>query len=277
MATMTGTDKADLLNGTDGVDALFGNGGNDWINGFAGNDYLKGGGGSDILNGGADNDFLVGGTDADLMIGGSGNDTYVVDNVNDGVIEYAGQGIDTVLTGVDYALREGADVETLATNSDGGTADIALFGNSSGNVVRGNNGDNVLDGGDGNDELTGLGGRDSFFFATPLNAATNVDAITDFNVVDDTIVLHPAIFSNLGDTITAGELGIGAAAADADDRLIYNSGTGALSYDGDGVGGTAAVRFTTLPAGLALTYQDFVLFQLPDIGVPNIYDSMPVL
>jgi Ca2+-binding RTX toxin-like protein len=271
MATKVGTDNADLLNGTDDFDWIAGLGGNDWINGYGGDDFLKGGGGSDIITGGAGNDFIIGGAQADLMIGGLDNDTYVVDDLNDGVIEYAGQGIDSVLTSVNYVLREGADVETLATSSDSGTADLALWGNSSGNLVRGNNGNNSISGGAGNDELTGLGGQDFFHFFTPLNAATNVDEITDFNVVDDTIVLDPTIFSGFADvwgyggSVSPGEFAIGAAASDADDRLIYDSGTGALYYDSDGVGGTAAVQFATLAAGLALTYQDFAVMAHFDV------------
>lgn len=263
MAVLVGTDKAEILNGAEDADSISGLGGNDWINGNGGNDFLKGGGGTDIITGGAGNDFISGGAQADLMIGGLDNDTYVVDNANDGVIENAGQGIDTVLTSVNYVLREGPDVETLATNNDNGTADLSLWGNSSGNLVRGNNGNNNIAGGDGNDELTGLGGRDLFHFTTPLNAATNVDEITDFNVVDDTIVLDPAIFNGfdnvwtLGGSVSAGEFVIGPAAVDANDRLIYNSGTGALYYDADGAGGTAAVQFATLDTGLNLTYQDF--------------------
>ena len=50
---------------------------------------------------------------------------------------------------------------------------------------------------------------------------------------------------------------IGTAAQDADDHIIYDSGTGALYYDGDGSGGTAAVRFAQVSAGLALTNLDF--------------------
>jgi Ca2+-binding RTX toxin-like protein len=272
MATFVGADKADILNGTDGSDAIYGLGGNDWINGLAGNDFLKGGGGTDIINGGPGNDFIIGGTEADWMIGGLDNDTYLVDQAADLVTEYGGQGIDTVLTSVDYVLPAGADVETLATNSDNGTADLLLVGNSSGNSVRGNNGDNTIGGREGNDELTGLGGRDGFMFATSLDAATNVDTITDFNVVDDTILLFAALFNELGDSISPGEFVIGTAAVDAADRLIYDIGTGAVFYDSDGVGGTAAVQFATLDAGLGLTYQDFRLYQFPDIGFPDFSD-----
>ena len=52
-----------------------------------------------------------------------------------------------------------------------------------------------MNGGDGRDDLTGLGGQDQFLFNTPLNAATNVDRIIDFNVADDTILLEQAVFS----------------------------------------------------------------------------------
>lgn len=41
---------------------------------------------------------LDGVTGADTMIGGLGNDTYTIDNAGDEVIEYAGEGIDTVLS-----------------------------------------------------------------------------------------------------------------------------------------------------------------------------------
>jgi Ca2+-binding RTX toxin-like protein len=127
--------------------------------------------------------------------------------------------------------------------------------------VIGNIGNNRLGGGGGNDQLTGGNGQDEFLFDTALNAATNVDRITDFNVADDTILLDRDIFSSslgLGN-ISAGEFVIGTTAQDANDRIIYDSSTGALFYDNDGVGGNAAVRFATLSTGLALTNLDFLV------------------
>jgi Ca2+-binding RTX toxin-like protein len=159
---------------------------------------------------------------------------------------------------VSYRLTAGADVELLAANS---FAAINLTGNANGNTLSGNDADNTLNGAEGRDELLGRGGHDSFLFDSALDAATNVDRITDFSVADDTILLDRDIFSSslgLGN-ISAGELVIGPAAQDANDRIIYDSSTGALFYDADGVGGNAQVQFAILSTGLALTNLDFLV------------------
>ena len=49
-------------------------------------------------------------------------------------------------------------------------------------------------------------------------------------------------------------------AGDASDRIIHETDTGKLFYDGDGFGTAAAVRFATLSAGLLLTAADFYVF-----------------
>jgi Ca2+-binding RTX toxin-like protein len=203
---------------------------------------------------------ITGGGGADHLFGRNGNDTYVVDDTADSITEAGGQGIDTVQTSGSYVLTAGADVETLETTDDNGVGAIDLTGNANGNIVRGNNGTNVIAGGNGNDTLTGLGGADSFLFDTPLDAAVNIDVITDFDVADDTILLDDAIFSSLGlGTISSDEFVIGAVALDANDLIIYNDATGALYYDSDGVGGTAAIQFAELMPGLALTSLDFLV------------------
>ncbi|MCV3244136.1 calcium-binding protein, partial [Mesorhizobium sp. ZC-5] len=95
-------------------------------------------------------------------------------------------------------------------------------------------------------------------FNTALNAAANVDAIFDFSVPADTIMLENTIFSTLAaGVLAASAFHIGAAAADALDRIIYNAATGALSYDSDGTGAAAATQFATLSTGLAMTNADF--------------------
>ena len=256
---MSGNDHLDGRNDDDtlwggwGDDTLYGGPGEDTLIGGQGNDTLRGDGYSDTLMGGFGYDAYV-----DTMMGGAGNDTYHVDSPGDVVIESGGQGNDSVRTTGSWTLTDGVDVETLEVADEYSTLASDLFGNSSGNVVRGSSGNNIINGRGGNDELTGLGGQDSFWFNTTLDAATNVDVITDFSLVDDRIVLDDAIFSALDLTgLSAGEFVVGAAAQDADDYIIYDDATGALLYDSDGAGGTAAIQFAELSPGLALGNQHF--------------------
>jgi Ca2+-binding RTX toxin-like protein len=219
--------------------------------GGAGNDTLTGKGGANTLNGAGGND---------TMAGRNGNDTYLVDSAGDKVIEAVGGGTDKVLASVSYSLQAGQEVEFLRATAPAGTTAINLVGNQFANNIQGNAGKNLLNGGAGNDVLTGLGGNDLFLFNTALNAATNVDVITDFNVAADTVRLDDAIFTALAPgVLPAGAFRIGAAAGDAGDRIIYNSATGALFYDADGTGATAAIRFAKLDPALALTNADFIV------------------
>ena len=211
------------------------------------------------INGNNGDNQIDGGGGADQMSGRGGNDIYFVDNAADSVTENGGQGTDQVRASVSYVLTAGADVEFLRTNDDDGVAAINLTGNNTGNEVRGNNGANVINGGAGDDELSGRGGADAFRFDTALDAATNVDVITDFNVADDTIHLSSAIFTGLGAAVDSNEFVIGTAALDASDRIIYDSQTGDLLFDVDGTGAAAAVLFANVGAGLALTSNDFLL------------------
>ena len=159
-----------------------------------------------------------------------------------------------------YVLTAGADVETLRTVDDNGVAAINLTGNDSGNVVRGNNGANVINGGDGNDKLTGLGGQDTFVFNTALNAATNVDVIADFRWRTTRSSWRTHVFVGLADgTLAANQFVIGAAAQDADDRIIYNNTTGALFFDVDGSAALPRSSSPTSERGLALTNHDFLV------------------
>ena len=75
----------------------------------------------------------------------------------------------------------------------------------------------------------------------------------------DTILLDNAVFTSLTSpgTLAADNFAVGAA-ADANDFIIYNDTTGALSYDSDGNGTDATqVQFATLAPGLAMTHDVF--------------------
>lgn len=141
--TMTGGDNIDAT-GTASRDIIQGNSGNNTINGAGGIDVMRGRG---------------------------GNDTYAVDNINDAVIEAAGEGSDVVYSSLDFRLS--GNVETLILT---GSA-VQGFGDDTDNQIFGNDDVNVLFGMGGTDYLLGFGG-DDIFVITPENGA--VDVVADF-------------------------------------------------------------------------------------------------
>jgi Ca2+-binding RTX toxin-like protein len=211
-----------------------------------------------VLVGNAGANYINGGGGGDIFDGLGGNDTYVVDT-GDRVYEAAGRGFDSVAAKVGYTLLAGQEIELLSTSDNGGTAAINLTGNELGQVLVGNAGANVLDGGNGNDLLQGLGGADTFQFSTALGAG-NVDTILDF-AAGDKIALDDAVFTAVGapGALNPNAFFAGAAAHDADDRIIYNSATGQLYYDADGNGAGAQVLFATLSGLPVLAAGDFTV------------------
>ena len=153
---LTGYATGDAMTGGAGNDTLDGVAGNDTLDGGDGNDKLYGGAGNDVLTGGLGNDVLDGGADADNMAGGAGDDTYIVDSTSDVVTEAAGEGLDTVISAVDFTL--GDTTENLFLS---GSAAINGTGNAGANLLVGNVGSNTLSGGLGNDELDGGAGADT--------------------------------------------------------------------------------------------------------------------
>lgn len=199
-------------------------------------------------------DFLDGGAGADLMVGGGGNDTYFVDNARDVVVEMPGAGIDAVRATVSYTL--GADIENLSLE---GLRGLTGIGNEAANVISGSINDDRIHGRLGADILSGDAGKDWFVFDTTLGAG-NVDAVLDFTVGMDKIVLENDVFVGL----VPGNLRVdtfrnGNAAMDADDRILYDSASGTLYFDVDGTGASPAVDFAILSPGLALSHLDFLV------------------
>lgn len=198
------------------------------LNGSAIDNKLNGKTGNDTLNGGSGDDILNGNNGNDLLNGGSDDDK----------------------------LNGGVGNDKL----NGGSGDDMLEGNVGNDKLSAGSGDDTLNGGAGNDTLAGGEGQDVFRFDTALIA--NIDKITDFNVATDTIELASAIFTKLtfGD-LDKSNFKVGTTATDNNDFLIYNSNTGALSYDADGNGANAAVQIVILGTAThpALTAADFVV------------------
>jgi Ca2+-binding RTX toxin-like protein len=297
---VVGGAMSDIITGSAAANRLDGGGGNDTLRGGAGNDtYITKGGdtitekanqgtdtvqssvsftlganlenlvltGSSGINGTGNTlnnritgnsgaNTLNGGSGSDTLLGGAEHDTYIV-NGGDTVTENANQGTDTVQSSVTFTL--GSNVEKLTLT---GSSSIHGTGNTLANTIMGNGANNTLNGSTGIDTLTGGSGADTFIFNTALGAS-NVDRITDFNVAADTIRLENAVFTGLaGGTLaaTAFVRNTSGNAADASDRIIYETDTGRLYFDRDGTGAAAKVHFATIGTNLAVTHADFFVF-----------------
>lgn len=174
-----GQDGNDQLYGEDGNDRLFGGGGDDTIYGGNGDDlivggaaaneaalaagvsdnnFLYGGAGNDTIIGGVGNDYIDGGAGADNMQGGKGDDIYVVNSVNDVILEQQNEGYDTVISSSNYILN--ANIEELRLVEG---FNINGTGNSLNNRIIGNSQDNILDGVTGADTMIGGLGNDTYY------------------------------------------------------------------------------------------------------------------
>ncbi len=170
---------------------------------------------------------------------------------------------------------------SLIENASGGSGDDFIYGNTGANILYGNAGNDSIFGGSGSDVLFGNAGndflsastgrdvyyggagRDIFEFRSSLSS-TNLDTIADFSRVDDTIYLENAIFRKLTKTGTLSSkfFAVGTAARDSNDFILYNRKTGFLSYDSDGNGRKAPVKFAYIdPDGLSgsVASSDFVI------------------
>lgn len=111
-----------------------------------------------VLIGGSGNDILDGKLGADRLVGGAGNDKYIVDNINDVVVELRDGGQDIVETTLNrFVLPE--NVEVLTFKGNGAFTGV---GNDAANTISGGVGDDFLDGKGGADRLLGGAGNDTY-------------------------------------------------------------------------------------------------------------------
>ena len=132
-----------------------------------------------------------------------------------------------------------------------------MHGNIGRDTIQGRGGDDIISASDGNDKLTGGGGEDQFWFDLLLDASSNVDRITDFQPDGDTIVLSRWVFTGIRPgSLPEEAFALGTAAADSDDRIIYDQATGYLYFDSDGTGASAQTLFAIIGNQAALTHED---------------------
>lgn len=247
----------DYVLARDGNDAIETFGGDDTIDGGSGNDSITASSGDDSVDGGEGNDQIIGGNGQDILYGRGGNDTIRSGNDNDFISAGDGNDVASGGRGTDVVLG-GAGDDSLG----GGAGRDSLNGGTGHDFIVGGFGNDMLLGGPGEDVLRGGAGNDAFVFNT-APGARNVDRITDFAVIDDTIRLDDAVFVGLASgnlAASAFAANLTGVASDGLDRIIYETDTGRLYFDADGSGVGARVHFATLSANLTLTSADFVVF-----------------
>ncbi|MGI0481985.1 beta strand repeat-containing protein [Geminocystis sp. CENA526] len=199
-------------------------------NGTGQPDTITGGVGKNIISSGGGNDSVVGSFLDDTLNGGSGNDTLIGDDGNDRL--------------------------------DGGSGNDSLLGGNGDDIILAGSGNDTLIGGMGNDTLTGGSGADLFLFNF---ANEGIDRITDFKVTEDSIGINASGFGGgltAGVALTSSQFRSGAGVTTANNttqRFIYNTSTGALFFDVDGVGGNPAEQIAQLNSRLSLSQNNFIV------------------
>jgi Ca2+-binding RTX toxin-like protein len=289
---LQGSNHNDMLTGIDNGNGhgvqLYGEGGDDGLVGKGGGDYLFGGAGNDWLDGGAGGDVLDGGEGWDVLSYQSATSGVAVDltgNANGGAaagdaisnIEVVqGSNFDDSLVGVDRGGGHGVELHGEGGNDNmrgaaggdrlyggagndwiAGLAGSDLVEGGAGNdIVGGQEGNDTLNGGAGSDELWGGSGADMFLFNTALGAG--VDQLKDF-AAEDVIVLDHNVFTGLSLGLGTAGLKYGTVATSTSQHILYDQGTGALSYDVDGSGSQVAVQFAKLAAGMQMSAYQFLV------------------
>lgn len=285
---------ADTLDGGSENDTLYAGGGDDLLIGGSGIDLMNGEDGNDTLAGGAGADLMVGGNGADTADYAASTGVVVaLDGSVAGTSDATGDLFASVenligsATGADRLIGDagnnrldglagndtlegglGADIMLGGTGNDlvkGGSGSDLLFGADGRDSLVGGAGDDTLVGGDGHDRLAGNQGRDSFLFETMPSISSNLDRIVDFAMAEDVLLLENAVFHGFGTTIgslvsNAFHAAAGATSgADGNDRIIYDTCTGRLFYDVDGLGGAASVNFAVIENKASLTTENFLI------------------
>lgn len=155
----------------------------------------------------------------------------------------------------DNLLIQAATLGGSQFNLLGGAGNDKLYGSRFGDYFNGEG---------GKDTLTGYAGKDEFLFDAIGKA--NADHITDFTHKQDKILIDvsddPTLFGDISEDSKFKKIfhDITNSAEDKDDRILYNSKTGILSFDHDGKGGDRAVVFAHLDNHAKIDFHDFLIF-----------------
>lgn len=147
----------------------------------------------------------------------------------------------------------------------GGANPNLLAGGAFNDTLNGGGGIDFLEGGGGIDTLVGGADADTFLLQETFAGRDN---ILDFTLAQgDLLRVSRTAFGNFdgggsvagNDWFQSNETGL---AEDALDRFIYNSKTGQIFFDADGLGGNAGVLVATLTTKPALTEANHGIFHV---------------
>jgi serralysin len=156
----------------------------------------------------------------------------------------------------------------LNINASAAPNGLGIIGNQGANALIGSDFGDSINGLVGNDTLTGGAGADVFRFSSTPNSTSNRDLITDFATASDTLSFSKAIYTGFSGSATVNTSaqflsGAGVTACNSTtQRFLYDTNSGLLSYDRDGIGSSyspiqlAVLGLNTHPA---LAYSDVVL------------------
>ncbi len=224
-------DGSVISTGTSGSDTLYGSSTGDSLSGGSGNDSLFAGAGDDTLTGGSGNDTLYGGT---------GDDTYIVNAAGDTILEYPGEGTDTIRTSLSvYPLPN--NTENLVYT---GTGSFTGSGSTTDNLIDARTSNSAtLNGLDGNDTLFGGAGADTIYTGGggDLVSAGNGNDLVRGNDGDDTVnggSGNDNLYGDAGDDLLDGSYGNDLIrGGTGTNTLKGGSGSGADTFGGDTVQG----------------------------------------
>lgn len=220
----------------------------DTLTGSASNDIIRGGKGNDTLDGAAGTGDLL-----DFSDGTAGLTFTLTQSSSTTSFNASAAGLGTD----GYKNFEGVVGTAFGDTITGSASNDQLRGGGGNDAINGLAGDDRIVGGAGADILTGGADNDTFVFDSAPNA---VDSVTDFNASGsaasgDLIELSRGTFTALstasGSTLSAAEFASldGGGAGDtvgAGVHVIYDSATGNLYYDTDGLSDANRTLVATL-------------------------------
>lgn len=140
-----------------------------------------------------------------------------------------------------------------------------LIGSNFADKLTGDAGNNTLRGGLGKDTLTGGGGADNFFYKEPREGG---DFITDFSSNDRLTISSSGFGSSLVRGVklstTAADTGVFVSGSNptplsSSANFLYNTNTGVLQFDADGIGLGSATTIATLAGVPSLSATQFYI------------------